>query len=77
MWTKVCRRVCYRSCHSLATVDYGRIYKHDLADLEPYGRSEGVTLAISKDISDRLALISTWEAEGRYGTHIVVRTGLL
>ena len=63
--------------HSLITVDYGKIYKHDLADLESYARSEGVTLAIPKYIADRLALISTWEAEGCYDTHFVVRTDTL
>ena len=63
--------------HSLITVDYGKIYKHDLADLELYARSEGVTLAIPKYIADRLALISTWEAEGCYDTHFVVRTDTL
>ena len=63
--------------HSLATVDYGKIYKHDLADLESYARSEGVVLSLPKYILERLALISSWEAEGRYDTHFVVRTDTL
>ena len=62
---------------TLPAVDYGKIYKHDLTDLDSYARAEGVDLSMPKYISDRLALISSWEAEGRYDAHVVVRKDTL
>ena len=60
-----------------AQLDYHKIYRHDLADLASYAKSLGVQLILPKYIDDRLSMISSWEAEGRYDVHIVVRTDTL
>ncbi|HAE44768.1 MAG TPA: hypothetical protein DCG37_04115 [Lachnospiraceae bacterium] len=75
---QACEKMIKVQIYSLLTVvDYGKIYKHDLADLEFYAKAEGIELSLPKYISDRLPLISSWEAEGRYDTHFVVRKDTL
>ena len=58
-------------------VDYKQIYKHDLSDLVSYASSQGVVIVMPKFIKDHLQIITSWEAEGRYDIHIVVKTNTI
>lgn len=58
-------------------VDYAKIYKHNIRDLVLYGTQIGVKLEIPAYVRRNDTIISSWEAEGRYGVHIVVRSDTL
>lgn len=50
-----------------------KIYKHSLQSLSEYAEEIGIELIIPDYISDNLEIITSWEAEGRYDMHMVVR----
>lgn len=62
---------------TVSTVDQRKIYKHDLVEIITYAKSLGVNLSIPKYIDERALSISSWEAEGRYDVHIVVKSNTL
>lgn len=58
-------------------VNNSKIYKHNLGDLISYAQSIGVKLDCPAYVDVHAELISSWEAEGRYDTHMVVKTTTL
>lgn len=62
---------------AVSTVDQRKVYKHDLVEIITYAKSLGVNLIIPKYVDERALTISSWEAEGRYDLHIVVKTNTL
>ena len=62
---------------AVTTVDQRKIYKHDLVEIITYAKSLGVNLDIPKYIDERAMTISSWEAEGRYDVHVVVKSNTL
>ena len=62
---------------ALPSVDYSKIYKHNLQDLVSYANSENINIYVPTYIKNRMQIITSWEAEGRYDTHVVVKTNTL
>ena len=58
---------------AVSSVDQRKVYKHDLVEIITYAKSLGVKLIIPKYVDERALTISSWEAEGRYDVHIVVK----
>lgn len=56
-----------------AEIDYSRLYKHDLQYIIDYARSKDISLIVPEYVLKNTMVISSWEAEGRYDVHIVVR----
>lgn len=59
--------------HSNSPIDMKKIYKHSINDLIIYANDLGVTLMIPEYVSKNRLQISSWEAEGRYDVHMVVK----
>ncbi|MBQ8946806.1 MAG: HEPN domain-containing protein [Lachnospiraceae bacterium] len=62
---------------NLNKINYHKIYKHSLADLLIYAEAEGISVIIPRYIEEKKSIISAWVSEGRYDTHVVVRTDTL
>jgi len=58
-------------------VDNAKMYRHSLGDLMSYAASIGIQLLIPGWVDNKKHLITTWEAEGRYDLHFVVRIDTL
>ncbi|MBR4343440.1 MAG: hypothetical protein IKP88_12200 [Lachnospiraceae bacterium] len=54
-----------------------QIYKHSLDDLITYAISLGISLDVPKWINEKKFIIASWEAQGRYDLHFVVRMDTL
>ena len=54
-----------------------QIYKHSLDDLITYATSLGISLDVPKWINEKKFIIASWEAQGRYDLHFVVRMDTL
>ena len=54
-------------------IDYSKLYKHDLQYIINYANSSGISLAIPDYVVKNTMVISSWEAEGRYDIHVVVK----
>ena len=54
-------------------IDYSRLYKHDLQYIINYATSLNINLVIPEYVMKNTMVISSWEAEGRYDVHIVVK----
>ncbi|MBO4846653.1 MAG: hypothetical protein J5525_10140 [Lachnospiraceae bacterium] len=54
-------------------IDYSRLYKHDLQYIIDYANSKDINLIIPDYVLKNTMVISSWEAEGRYDVHIVVK----
>lgn len=50
-----------------------KVYKHSLSELIDYAESIGISLNIPSYIRKNAEIITSWEAEGRYDVHVVVR----
>ena len=50
-----------------------KIYKHSLPALIDYADELGIGLMVPDYIRNNVEVISSWEAEGRYDVHVVVR----
>ena len=58
-------------------IDNSKLYRHSLDDLITYGLSIGVKLNVPKWVDSKKYVITSWEAEGRYDLHFVVRMDTL
>ena len=58
-------------------IDNSKIYKHSIGDLISYSEDLGLKIMIPSYIRKQEELITSWEAEGRYDTHVVVRIDTL
>lgn len=58
-------------------LDNSKMYRHSLDDLITYAASVGIALSVPKWIEEKKYVITTWEAEGRYDLHFVVRLDTL
>jgi len=58
-------------------VNNAKMYRHSLDDLMTYAASIGVTIKIPKWVNNKKYVITTWEAQGRYDLHFVVRLDTL
>ncbi len=58
-------------------LDNARIYKHSIQELLTYANSLKITVLIPSYIEKNKNVITRWEAEGRYDTHLVVRLDTL
>lgn len=67
----------YQIYESKVQVDNTKMYKHSLDKLLAYATSKGISIEVPKWIDDRKLIISSWEAEGRYDVHFVVRLDTL
>ncbi len=54
-----------------------KMYRHSLDDLITYAASLGISLNVPKWIDEKKYVITSWEAEGRYDVHFVVRIDTL
>ena len=59
------------------TLNYSKLYKHNLDDLILYAQSLGITLSVPSYVRQHAYTISSWEARGRYDLHLVVRIDVL
>ena len=53
------------------------MYRHSLDDLITYASSVGINIIIPRWINEKKYEITTWEAQGRYDLHFVVRIDTL
>ena len=58
-------------------VDNAKIYRHSLDDLILYAGSLKAKIMVPKWIDSKKYTITTWETEGRYDLHFVVRMDTL
>ena len=58
-------------------VNNAKMYRHSLDDLITYAESLGIPLCIPKWVDKKKHIITTWEAQGRYDLHFVVRIDTL
>lgn len=54
-------------------IDHSKLYKHDLQYIINYAGSVGIGLIVPDYVLKNTMVISSWEAEGRYDIHIVVK----
>lgn len=54
-------------------LNYSKLYKHSLDDLLMYANSIGITMRVPAYVNKNKSVISSWEAEGRYDVHFVVK----
>ncbi len=67
----------YQIYESGVKVDNAKIYRHSLDDLISYAGSLKAQIIVPKWIDSKKYTITTWEAEGRYDLHFVVRMDTL
>lgn len=60
-----------------AVLDHAKIYKHSIGSLITYAEDLGIYIDVPALIRKNDELLSSWEAEGRYDVHVVVRTDTL
>lgn len=53
--------------------DLKRMYKHSLNELIQYAKSLGISIVVPQYIDEKSLLITSWEAEGRYDVHMIVK----
>ena len=58
---------------STTKMDYAKVYKHSIDDLLFYADSLKVNMIVPAYVKKQKTVISSWEAEGRYDVHFVVR----
>jgi len=63
--------------HSERKLDNAKIYKHNISSLLVYADDLGINLIVPSLIRKNDELMTSWEAEGRYDVHVVVRTDTL
>ncbi len=67
----------YQIYEATVAVNYSRMYRHSLDDLLVYAASLGIKINIPKWIESKRFIITSWEADGRYNLHFVVRMDTL
>ena len=55
------------------TIDPSKVYKHKIDQLIAYASSLIINLILPAYVNKNAVIISSWEAEGRYDIHFVVR----
>jgi len=58
-------------------IDYSKMYRHSLDDLIAYAFSLSIPLSVPSWVNEKKYIITSWEAEGRYNLHFVVRLDTL
>ncbi len=58
-------------------LDLSKIYKHSISSLLSYADDMGIVINVPALIRKNDELVTSWEAEGRYDVHLVVRTDTL
>ena len=58
-------------------IDHSKMFRHSLDDLIGYASSLGIPLIIPTWVDEKKYVITSWEAEGRYNLHFVVRMDTL
>ncbi len=58
-------------------IDHSKMFRHSLDDLIGYASSLGIPLIIPAWVDEKKYVITSWEAEGRYNLHFVVRMDTL
>ena len=58
-------------------IDHSKMFRHSLDDLIGYASSLGIALIIPSWVDGKKYVITSWEAEGRYNLHFVVRMDTL
>ena len=62
---------------SKVQLSHAKIFKHSIGDLITYARSLGIPFYVSRYVDSHAGTISSWEAEGRYDVHVIVRIDVL
>ena len=63
--------------HSAKKLDNAKIYKHGIGSLLVYADDLNISIIVPAIVRKNDELLTSWEAEGRYDVHIVVRTDTL
>lgn len=63
--------------NSAQKVDNSKVFKHDISQLVSYAKTIGVKLIVPSYIITQGPRLTSWEAEGRYDVHVVVRIDTL
>ena len=58
-------------------IDHSKMFRHSLDDLIGYASSLAIPLIIPAWVDEKKYVITSWEAEGRYNLHFVVRMDTL
>ena len=58
-------------------IDHSKMFRHSLDDLIGYASSLAIPLIIPSWVDEKKYVITSWEAEGRYNLHFVVRMDTL
>lgn len=58
-------------------IDHSKMFRHSLDDLIGYASSLAIPLTIPSWVDEKKYVITSWEAEGRYNLHFVVRMDTL
>ena len=58
-------------------IDHSKMFRHSLDDLIGYASSLAILLIVPSWVDEKKYVITSWEAEGRYNLHFVVRMDTL
>ena len=58
-------------------VNHSKMFRHSVGDLITYARSLGIPFSVSDYVDTHAGTITSWEAEGRYDIHVIVRIDVL
>ncbi len=58
-------------------IDHSKMYRHSLDDLMVYAGALGIAINVPTWVNEKKYVITSWEAEGRYNLHFVVRLDTL
>ena len=58
-------------------IDHSKMFRHSLDDLISYASSLAIPLIIPSWVDEKKYVITSWEAEGRYNLHFLVRMDTL
>lgn len=67
----------YQIYESGKQLNYSKLYKHELGALIAYAEFLDIKLELPAYIRKQAEVITSWEAEGRYDIHVVVRIDTL
>ena len=63
--------------HSGIQINPAKIFKHSISDLITYANTLGISFYVPAYINSHAGTITSWEAEGRYDIHVIVRIDIL
>jgi len=62
---------------SSVPINHAQVFRHSIQDLITYARTLNIEFYVPQYVDINAPRISSWEAEGRYDVHVVIRIDVL